>query len=327
TIDIPSVGGTVARIGQPLRVASTSFANTSNLAAPMVIGGNEQATVQEGALPEYMSGFIAGGYVDGDSAPMPAAIATARDNFDGWYIAGGIETLIDDETAIGFALSYSKMDSSGSVAANTADATLAQGTLYGKYQSASGFTLDSQVTAGILDSRTKRTVGFVGTNYTLQADDSALAFSSEVGLGYKIDAGALAVKPRVAWRTTFIDFSRTAETGGPVAMVYDRQPVSSSQLRGGLTFAGNGTSVKPFLTGTYVYDLGDRPEAFLANFVGGAGPGALFRLSSHDRDWAEVAGGLTVNTGSVDVSIAAETTIGRRDVMNRSVRGSIGFHF
>jgi hypothetical protein len=85
--------------------------------------------------------------------------------------------------------------------------------------------------------------------------------------------------------------------------------------------------VKPFITGTYVYDFGDRPEAFLANFVGGAGPGALFRLSSHDRDWAEVSGGLTVNTGSIDVSIAAETTIARDDVANRSVRGSIGFHF
>jgi outer membrane autotransporter protein len=295
--------------------------------ATMIGGGNEQATVQEGALPENMSGFIAGGYVEGDSRPMPSAIATARDDFDGWYVAGGIETLISDDSAIGFALSYSKMDSDGAVAAHSAKATLIQGTLYGKYESATGLTVDATVSAGLLDSDARRTVGFVGTNYTLNAEDSALAFSSEAGIGYKFDLGSVAVKPRAAWRTTYIDFSRTVETGGPVALAYDRQPVSSSQLRGGVTIAGNGAKVKPFVTGTYVYDIAERPTAFVANFVGGVGPGVLFQLSSRDRDWAEVAGGLTVNTGSVDLSIAAEATIGRDDVATRSVRGSIGFHF
>ena len=328
TLDIGSSGGTVALIGQPLRVASNSIASRSNLMPPsMIAGGNEQTTVQEGALPENMSAFIAGGYVEGDSRPMPAAIATARDKFDGWYVAGGIETLVDDESAIGFALSYNKMDSDGAVAAHSARADLYQGTLYGKYESASGLTVDAQVSAGLLDSTSRRTVAFVGTNYTLSADDSALAFSSEAGIGYKVDLGNFSVKPRAAWRTSYIDFSRTIETGGPVAMAYDRQPVTSSQLRGGVTLAGNGMKVKPFVTGTYVYDLADRPTVFVADFVGGIGGGALFQLSSQDHDWAEVAGGLTVNTGSVDLSIAAETTIGRDDVATRSIRGSIGFRF
>ncbi|RYE02523.1 MAG: autotransporter domain-containing protein [Sphingomonadales bacterium] len=328
TLDISTAGGTVARIGQPLRVASTSLNSMSNLAAPVLIGGgDEQTTVQEGALPENMSAFIAGGYVEGNSRAMPAVIATARDKFDGWYIAGGIETLVGDDSAIGFALSYSKMDSAGSVAAHSAKATLAQGSLYGKYESPKGLTLDAQITAGILDSTTQRTVAFVGNNYTLRAEDSALAFSSEAGIGYKADLGSIAVKPRVSWRTTFIDFSRTAESGGPVALAYNRQPVNSSQLRGGLTLAGSGAKVKPFVTGTYVYDFGRRPTAFSANFVGVTGTGSQFQLSSRDRDWAEVSGGLTVNTGSVDVSIAGETTIGRDDVTVRSIRGSIGFHF
>ncbi|RYY25540.1 MAG: autotransporter domain-containing protein [Sphingomonadales bacterium] len=329
TLDLASSGGTMARIGQPLRVASTSLNSMSNLAAPTVlnVGGNEQTTVQEGVLPENMSGFIAGGYVEGDSRAMPAAIATARDKFDGWYVAGGLETLIGDDSAIGFALSYSKMDSAGAVAAHSAKATLIQGSLYSKYESAGGLTLDAQITAGILDSTTTRTVAFVGSNYTLRAEDSALAFSSEAGIGYKIDMGALSLKPRAAWRTTFIDFSRTAETGGPVALAYNRQPVNSSQARGGLTIAGNGAKVKPFVTGTYVYDFGDRPTAFSATFVGVQGTGTQFALSGRDRDWAEVAGGLTVDTGSVNVSIAGETTIGRDDVAIRSVRGSIGFRF
>ncbi len=327
TLDPRSSGGTVARIGQPMRVASTALVDTSNLAAPRMLGGNEQATVEEGALPENLSAFIGGGYVDGDSAPMPAAIATGRDNFDGWYIAGGVEALLDDESAIGFAMSYAKMDSDGAVAAHSAAADLLQYTLYGKYQAASGFTLDTQMSFGLLDSRTRRTVSFVGNNYTLRADDNALAFTSEAGLGYKFDLGSIAVKPRVAWRTTFIDFSRTREYGGPVALNYDRKPVNSSQLRGGLTLSGSGMRVKPFVTGTYVHDFGDRPSLFSANFVGSISPGALFRLSSQDREWAEVGGGLTVNTGSVDLSVAGETTVWRDDVSSRSIRGSIGFHF
>lgn len=327
TLDISSAGGTLARIGQPMRVASTSVAS-GNLLAPNVIGGgNEQTAVQEGALPDNMSGFIAGGYVKGDSAAMPASIATARDKFDGWYIAGGIETLLSDKVALGFAVSYSKMDSDGAAAAHSAKANLTQGTLYGKYESESGFTLDAQISAGLLDSQTKRTVAFVGNNYTLRADDNALALTGEVGAGYKINLGGISLKLRAAWRSTYVGFSRTAETGGPVALALDREPVESSQLRGGLTFAGDGSQVKPFVTGTYVYDFGDRPTAFTANFVGSTVSPAAFALSSRDREWAEVAGGLTIRTKSVDVSIAAETTIGRKDVSSRSIRGSLGFHF
>ena len=170
-------------------------------------------------------------------------------------------------------------------------------------------------------------MSFVGTPYTLRADDSALAFTSEVGAGYRVDLGQAELKPRIAWRSTFIDFSRTAEPGGPVALAYDRQPVSSSQLRGGLTLGGTGAKVRPFASGTLVHDFGKRPSAFVANFVGSVSPGALFELNGLDRDWAEVAAGLTVQTGSVDLSIAGETTLGRDDVETRSVRGTVAFRF
>ncbi|WP_066793338.1 autotransporter outer membrane beta-barrel domain-containing protein [Sphingomonas soli] len=328
TLDLSSAGGTVAHIGQPLRVASTSINSMSNLAAPVLIGGgDEQTTVQEGALPENMSAFIAGGYVEGNSRAMPALIATARDKFDGWYVAGGLETLIGDNGAIGFALSYSDMDSAGAVAGHSAKATLIQGSLYSKYESSKGLVLDAQISAGALDTDTRRVVNFVGTNYTLSAKDTALAFSSEAGIGYKLGTGGIAITPRAAVRSTYIDFSRTIETGGPVAMRYNRQPVSSSQLRGGVTLAGNGSKVKPFVTGTYVYDFGKTPTAFSANFVGVNGTGTLFNLAKPDTDWGEISGGLTINTGSVNVSIAGETTVGRDDVEVRSIRGSIGFRF
>ncbi len=46
-----------------------------------------------------------------------------------------------------------------------------------------------------------------------------------------------------------------------------------------------------------------------------------------DKDWFEVGGGLTVSTGSVDLSVGAETTIARKDVSYQSYRGTVTFHF
>ena len=50
-------------------------------------------------------------------------------------------------------------------------------------------------------------------------------------------------------------------------------------------------------------------------------------LTGGDKDWFEVGGGVTVTTGNVDLSIGAETTIGRKDVSYQSYRGTVTFHF
>ncbi|MBB5710795.1 autotransporter domain-containing protein [Sphingomonas xinjiangensis] len=329
TLDPIATGGTLAHLGQPLRVASLGLSASSNLAAqPMLDGG--QMRVEEGVLPEDMSAFVAGGYIDGDSQSVPSALTGGRrDNFDGWYAAAGIEKMVDEASAIGFALSYSDLSSDGAAAGSRAEGQLVQGTLYGKYQPVgSGLTFDVQMSAGKFDTTTRRAVAFPGGVYRLEADDDALAFTSEVGVGYRLDLSSLfTLTPRIAGRTSVVDFSDTIERGGPVALRYRRQNLNSQQLRGGLTLAGGDMAVKPFVTGTYVHDFADRPGVFLANFVGSQTPGALFGLAGTDREWAEVSGGITVRTAGVDLSIAGETTIWRDEVKNRSIRGSVGIRF
>ena len=61
--------------------------------------------------------------------------------------------------------------------------------------------------------------------------------------------------------------------------------------------------------------------------MGGPGPNAIFGLAGTDKDWFEVGGGVTFTTGNIDLSIGADTTIGRKDVSNQSYRGSVTFHF
>ena len=76
-----------------------------------------------------------------------------------------------------------------------------------------------------------------------------------------------------------------------------------------------------------VTEFMDAPASFGATFVGGPGPNAIFGLTGTDKDWFEVGGGLTVSTGSIDLSVGAETTIARKDVSYQSYRGTVTFHF
>ncbi|MCW3847304.1 autotransporter domain-containing protein [Sphingomonas sp. LB-2] len=330
-LDPGSTGGTFARYGAPNQIAAMGLANRSvaglsGMGFDMSAAADATAPmVEEGALPEGMSAFVAGGYLKGDSASMNGV--GGRDDYDGWYVAAGLETW-DDNTAIGFTASYSKLDGTGAFLGNNASASLYQGSIYSKIQTKGGLVLDSSITAGLLDGSTRRTVTFVGTPYTLRSNSGSLVVVSEVGLGGDFDLGSIRVTPRVAGRATHIGFSKTNETGGPMALAVDRRPINSLQGRAGLSFTGTGPKVRPFLSGTYVHEFNDRPNVIGANLAGGGiGGNVLFDLNSQDTDYFEVGGGLSVTAGSVDLSVSAETTVARDDVSGQAYRGSISFRF
>ncbi|WP_240953664.1 autotransporter outer membrane beta-barrel domain-containing protein [Sphingomonas sp. G-3-2-10] len=333
-IEAGNAGGTVARYGAVTEVASNltgtsaatrGVAGLSGMGFGMDVRSDAYTPmVQENVLPETMSAFFAGGYLNGDSAAMTGI--GGRDDFDGWYAAAGIE-VSDDKTTIGFAGSYTRLDGTSSLVGNSARANLYQGSIYGKINLGLGANLDTILSAGLLETDTTRVVSFVGTPYTLRSNQGSLAVATEVGLGYDFDLGAARVTPRVAGRATHIGFSREIETGGPMALMTNREPINSIQVRGGLTLAGTGTKVRPFLNGTVVHDFSDRPAVIGANFVGGVGGNVLFALNGQDHDWVELSGGLTVSTGRVDFSVSAETTLERDDVKSQAYRGSLSFKF
>ncbi len=324
-------GGTLARYGAPTQVAANGI-NSMAMGGMGAMGFGadirsdaQQPMVEENALPDTMNGFLAGGYLTGDGSPMNGTGLNARDKFSGWYAAGGIETA-DTDSSVGIAFSYTRLDGTGAFPSTIAHANLYQGTLYGK-ANLGGINLDAMGTAGLLDLGQRRHIAFVGnTTYTIHSHTDNLVFVSEVGLSKDFDLGAVRVTPRAAGRASHIGFSRTAEFGGPMALMINRGPIDSVQARGGLTIAGTGT-VKPFLNGTFVHDFMDRPAVFGANFVGGVGGNVLFALNSQDQDWAEVSGGLTYETGNLSFSASAETTIERQDVSSQAYRGSISFKF
>lgn len=327
-LDGGDMGGSLAYIGRPIQVASLNM-TAVGAASNEVRSDAAPAMVQQDKLPDDMSAFIAGGYLNGDSRPMATALpAAGRDQFDGFYLAGGIEKAVGDDSLIGLALSYTDVKGNTAIAGQEAKGTLIQGTLYGKTDVGNGVELNAQASAGAFSSKSSRVVDLIGTPYTLTANDQSLVVSGEVSISKAFELGAVRVGPRGALRATHIGFSRFKENGGGPALVYDRDSVNSVQARAGLSLAGKpGSKVQPYFNADLVHEFKDAPASFGANFVGGLGPNAIFALAGTDKNWAEVGGGIGFSTGNVDLSISADTTIGRKDVSNQSYRGSITFHF
>ena len=325
----PSVshGGTIAVIGQPIQVAAASAASL-NGGQPVQSDSNE-TRVQKANLPDDIGVYLAGGYVQGSSAPGRLLTPVgARDRFNGFFIVGGIEKDLGDGI-IGLSFGYTELRGNVTGFAQSARGSLYQGTLYARSELGGGWSMDGQVNAGLFDSQTIRNVGFVGTNYRLVANKAAFALGGEVGFQNTIALGFFNVAPRVSVRSNFVDFGRVAETGGGPALVFTRADLSSVQGRAGLNFTGSKDSAfKPFVSANYVHEFDrQRPDSVFANFVGGSGPDARFLLASIDRNWFEVSGGITYTAGNIELSLSADTTAARSDVQNQSYRGAVKLRF
>ncbi|MET4898147.1 autotransporter domain-containing protein [Sphingomonadaceae bacterium jetA1] len=318
------LGGTLTMIGRPVQVASLAMSNLAGSQAQMATDSGG-VSMRENVLPENIAVFLAGGYLDGRSRALPnTAVSNIRDRFDGFYIATGIETEVDEASVIGFGFSYTKTTGNTSFG-QYARGELYQGTLYGKAE-LGGVALDSQFSAGLFQARTERRVSLAGIAYDLRSRDNALALSSEIGLSKTYDFGALKFGPRIAGRVSHLGFTPTPETGGGPALRYDRQDYNSVQARAGLVLSADGP-FRPYASAYYVHDFEDRPGVFGANFAGGIGPSALFALPGHDRNWGEASMGLSYIAGRVQLSVGADTTFERKDVENQSYRGTIKIAF
>ncbi len=321
---VNGLGGDVARLGNPMQTVS-------RLATPTIPGQPTMAfaegDVEEGALPETMSAFFAGGYLDGESNSMATAIPFGGDdNYDGYYVAAGIEAELAENAGIGFGLSYTDIDGTTGGVPQGAEGKLFQGTLYGKLQNATGLTLDAQFSAALFRATTDRTVAAGPTSYRLQSKDDTLALSGEVGVSKLFDAGSMQIGPRAALRFSSIEFTPTTERGGGPALAFDRGRFDSVQGVLGFTLAG-GMKVRPYASGYFVHEFEDKPGAFAANFVSGVGLPAAFALAGYDKNWFEASAGIAFGGENFEISLGADSTIGRSDVSNQSYRGTVKFRF
>ena len=321
-LDGGAMGGTLTMTGQPLQLAAASL---NNIDLGMAQGGSNDMMTREGVLPDDVSAFLAGGYIDGDSAPMRTATPLGRDQFDGWYMAAGIEKAFGDTGVIGLSASFSELK--GNTGANDwSRARLYQGTVYGAFD-LGGIKLDAVGSAGTMATRSRRSFAVGITPYTLYGSDQELALSSELGLSKALGSDAFSIVPRAALRGAYISSGNLAEYGCDAALVIKRHAIRSAQGRLGATVKANTGGFKPYLTANYVHEFNDQPAFFLANLVGGTGSLAPFALGGSDKNWGEIGGGLTIRAGSVDLNLTADTTVWRKDISYQSYRAGVKIHF
>ena len=327
TLEPGSLGGTVAYIGRPVQtLAYVGNLNRGVQHFQGPDGGMAETRTAEGRLPETMSAFLAGGYLDGESRPMATALPLGgNDQFDGWYLAGGIEAEMGRNGLIGFALSYTDIDGKTGVAGGGVQGRLIQGTLYAK-QSLGVIYGETQLSAGQFRTDATRNGSLPGNTYTLRSQDDVLALAAEVNVGAEFGK-SIKFGPRVGLRAGWMDFGRSVESGGPTALVYDRFTARSVQGRAGFVVNGVG-KIRPTASVNYVHEFNEQPSTLAARFVGGlAGVNPGFALTGYDKDWFEASAGLTLETSKVDLSISADTTIGRDDVKNQAYRASVTVNF
>ncbi|MBW4329871.1 autotransporter domain-containing protein [Stakelama sp. CBK3Z-3] len=318
-------GGTLALYGKPMQMASAATLNPT-MAADVAVDASAQPEVRQDVLPEDASAFIAGGYIDGHSRGMPTANPYARNEFDGFFLAGGIEKAIGDSGLFGIAFSYTDIDGDAGTPGQSADSHLYQLTFYSGTTFENGIALDSQISGGAFSVDTRRQVSVGSDSYDLRANDTAFALTGEVGLSKDFGAGSsVAFTPRISGRYTRIGFTPTAERGEGPALQYDLGNYDSLQGRAGLTIAAKG-GIEPYITGTFVHDFKDKPAAFGANFVGGVGPNALFAMPGSDKNWGEIGGGISTS-GRFMLSAEAFTTVGRADVEYQTYRATLRIAF
>jgi hypothetical protein len=320
-----NLGGALAYYGRPIQTAALAMSSMGNDNMAQS-DANTQPQIAPGSLPETMSGFVAAGYLDGDSLPMATALPLGgRDQFNGWYVGGGLETEIGEGGAAGFALSYTELDGDSAVGGQSAVGRLYQGTLYGKHSFNQRYYVDGLFSIGILETTTARPGSLPGQSVTLRSDDGSMALGGEVGLGAMF-GDRIQFGPRVAARVSHVNFTALSESGGATALRIDRPDYDSFQGRGGLVVNGVGR-VRPQASVAFVHEFNDRAATFGANFVGGVGSNVLFDLARQDHNWFEVAAGVGVDIGDVELSVSADTTVARDDVRNQSYRASVRIPF
>lgn len=327
-MDPGNATGTLAVVGSPLTLASTKGTARAAASADGWMGYDGESGATAAALPDNMSAYLAAGYLNGSSAPMPASASSGRDTFNGWFVAGGLETTLSDNATAGIGLSYADIDGTTGGAPQTVGASLIKGTIYAALRTDKGLLADVRLSAGLLSTDSRRTVTLVTTPYTLTLDDNSMALSAEVGAGFDMaKSDTYSVVPRVSLRYENIGFDQSVERGGPMAMVYMRDDYEAVEGRAGLSIRGKGGKVRAFIEANYVHDFLEQRATFGASFAGGTAI-APFALAATDNDWAEISGGVAINLGAkAEIAFEADTTAMRNDFSNQSYRAKVTVRF
>jgi hypothetical protein len=329
-------GGKIAITGRPLDFAQTGLAPGIQPLGGSLLGAQEGETeVRDADLPDNVAVYLAGGYISGDALSLPGYRAGSQTDaffladttdYSGYYLSGGIEFFLGDNTMVGLAGHYSTIDADTPLAQQVQNDTYGA-SLYMRQNFESGLVIDGQVTLASTGFDTTRTVVFLNTPQTLESTSDNLLFTGAIGVSYDLETGAGTISPGIEARYASIDFDRVQETGGTLALSLDRETFKSTQLRGGFDWEKRGKSVTFNANAQIVRELEQGSRVLAANFVSGTGPDTAFAIGGADRTWGEIGVSATVGTGPLQFSAGFDSTIARSDADAQVIRGTATYRF
>lgn len=321
-------GEQLAVLGNPLGVVRTGYQTAQDVASGLIQAPtNPQQTAVK--LPEGVSAYLAGGYLDGSSRPLPNLITGKKDDLSGWYVAGGIEKQIDDQTITGVSASYSH-GKGDTVLAGSARSNMFQLAAYGTYSFGNGAFVNATVTGGLLNIKTRRQFTLGDVTAKLRNEENSPIISGELALGYDLKTAGFTLTPMASFRSSHLQFEGGQESGGIGSLTYAKRDFNSLQARIGGKVSMEMGNIHPHVDAAFVHDFKKNGADIFAHFTEASGAGlgyADFGSFGRDQNWGEVGGGLTFVGHSADVGISADTVFGRQDLSYQVYRGSVTFHF
>lgn len=329
-------GGKVAITGRPLELAQSTFSPGVQPLGGALLGAQEGETeVREADLPENVAVYLAGGYVSGDAQSLPGyRVGSQTDtlfladttDYEGYYLSGGIEFFLGDNTLVGVAGHYVTIEADTPLSQQVQNDTYGV-SLYMRQNFDSGLEINGQLTLASTGFDTTRTVSFLNTTQTLESSTDNLLFTGALGVSYNLETKAGTFTPGVEARYASIDFDRVQETGGTLALSLDRETFKSTQIRGGFDWETRAKKVTFNANAQIVRELEQGSNVLAANFVNGTGPDTAFAIGGADRTWGEVGVSATVGTGPLQFTAAFDSTIERSDADAQVVRGTATYRF
>lgn len=336
--DKARAGGKIAVTGRPLELAQMGLAPGLQPAGGAMMAlqqGAGETELREAGLPDNVGMFLSGGFVSGDGDSLPGfavggevagQFITRNTEFSGWYLAGGVEFYPGDNTMVGV---------SGHVTSLEADAPLGQevdsetyaATLYMRHAFAGGPVIDGQFSMGSMGFDTRRQVQFLGAAQTLESASDDLLVSGALGLSHDLESSIGTISPGIEARYASVALTTQRESGGTLALAFDRETFKSTQIRGGIDFAKRGKALVFNASAQLVRELQDGPQVLGANFAAGTGPNAAFVLAARDKTWGELGVAAIFGTGPLEISAGFDTTIGRSNADAQVLRGTATWRF
>lgn len=325
--DKSRAGGKVAITGRPLDLAQMSL---SPMGAPLggalmaMQDGAEDTEMREANLPENVSMFLSGGYVTAEADSMPGF--AQQTDISGYFIAGGVEFYPGENTMVGLSGYFNSLEADVPLGQRVDSDTYAA-SLYMRHAFEGGPIIDGQFSMGSVGMDTTRAVQFLGATQTLESSSDDLLISGALGISYDLTSSLGTFSPGIEARIASVDLATVRETGGAVALAAARETFKSKQTRFGLDYEKQGKGVAINATAQFVWEFEDGPQLLAANFASGIGPNANFVLDTSDHTWGEIGVSATVGNGPFQLSVGADTTIGRDNADAQVFRGTATYRF